>query len=118
MIILGIDPGTTRAGFGLIKKTNSVLSFVAGGILATTSPDPAYRLHELTVSLEKIITKHKPDRVGIEKLFFAKNQKTALSVAEARGVILATFAKYNLPITEFAPNEVKQFLTGSGSSNK
>ena len=117
MIILGIDPGTTRIGYGAIKLEKGVLTHVSSGIL----PISKQHTHPLSVihkELLRIISEVKPDRVGVEKLFFAKNKKTALAVAEARGVIIHTIASENIPIYECTPNEVKVAVTGNGTANK
>ncbi|OGZ02665.1 MAG: crossover junction endodeoxyribonuclease RuvC [Candidatus Liptonbacteria bacterium RIFOXYC1_FULL_36_8] len=118
MIIIGIDPGTSRAGYGLIKKENGRLSFLAGGILKSSSQNQAEKLLEIQNDLKKIIAKYKPSIAGIEKLYFMKNQKTALAVAEARGVILFTFAASKISILEFDPTEVKSSIAGSGCAGK
>jgi len=118
MIILGIDPGTTRAGFGVIKKEKGIFSLLESGILETNSKDPSEILSKLSSHLEKIIKKHKPELAAIEKLYFSKNKKTALSVAEARGVILLSLKNNSIPIIEFSPTEIKSCLTGSGRAEK
>lgn len=118
MIILGIDPGTRRMGFGVIEKTGSVVSFVAAGLLEINSSKDIDALKEIRDGLQKIITAHKPEVVAIETLFFSKNRKTALQVAEARGVALLAGRENGLQIKEFSPNEVKSALTGYGSADK
>ena len=118
VIILGIDPGTTRAGYGLIQKTGSRLTFLKGGLLKTTSKIHSELLNEICSDLSQIISEFKPVRAGLEKLFFTKNQKTGIMVAEARGAILSTLSRFDIPIIEYTPKEVKNFLTGSGSSVK
>lgn len=119
MIVLGIDPGTTRIGFGVVRVSGNLFTHIESGILdigdAKTNPE---RLRKISIALEKLIKKTKPSRVGVEKLFFSKNKKTALSVAEARGVIIETITKHNVPLYEFAPNEIKLAVTGSGNSSK
>ena len=118
MITLGIDPGTRRVGFGVILQEGSEAIFVEAGILPIRSTDDVGALYETKRELDKLITKHKPDVLAIEKLFFAKNQKTALAVAQARGVILLAAREHNVRIREYAPNEVKAGVTGYGAADK
>lgn len=117
MIILGIDPGTTRVGYGVIKKDKG-LHFVAAGTIGTDVKNPYLRLKTIEGGLRKIIKKYKPGLSAVEKLYFSKNQKTALSVAEAKGVIMLTLGKEKIPIKEFGPSEIKSVVTGSGRSDK
>ena len=118
MIILGIDPGSTRAGYGIIDFSKDNSKFIDGGIVLVSSKDKNRRLVELEESFEKIFKIHNPEIVGIERLYFVKNQKTGLEVAQSRGVLLLSVAKRNLPIYEFTPNEIKQGVTGYGSADK
>jgi len=118
MIALGIDPGTRRVGYGVILKQQSEAIFVEAGILPITSVDDVNALYEIKKTLDTLITKHQPDVMAIEKLYFAKNQKTALAVAQARGVILLGARERKIPIKEYAPNEVKMGVTGYGAADK
>jgi crossover junction endodeoxyribonuclease RuvC len=118
MISLGIDPGTRRVGFGVILQEKSTAMFIEAGIMSIKSTDNVGALYEIKKNLDKLITKHKPDVLAIEKLFFAKNQKTALAVAEARGVILLAAREHGIRIREYAPNEVKIGVTGYGAADK
>ncbi len=118
MIALGIDPGTRRVGYGVILQEAHEAIFVEAGIMSITRTDEPGALLEIKQSLDKLIAKHKPDVIAVEKLFFAKNQKTALAVAQARGVILLTAEEQGLRIREYAPNEVKSGVTGYGSADK
>jgi len=117
MIILGIDPGSTRVGYGVIETQGNKLHHVASGLLRIgNSPADAFR--EIEKNLEEIIREKKPVRMGIEKLFFVRNQKTGIRVAEARGVILNTASKMGLEIQEFSPSEIKLAVSGSGNASK
>lgn len=118
MIILGIDPGTRRMGFGVIEKNGSSINLLDAGILEIKSTKDADALGEIKTGLEKIISSYKPAILAIEKLYFSKNQKTALQVAEARGVALLAGKENGLKILEFSPNEIKSALTGYGSADK
>lgn len=118
MIILGIDPGTRRMGFGVIEKNGSLLRYVDAGLLEIKSSRDIDALKEIKDGLQKIFAAHKPELMAIEKLFFSKNRKTALQVAEARGVALLFGKENGLETREFSPNEVKSALTGYGAADK
>lgn len=119
MLILGIDPGTTRAGYGVIQDGNGSLRLVAAGILKVPlSGDKADVLGAIRNGIAELCGKHNPDIVAIEKLFFAKNRKTALAVAEARGVMLMAAREAGATIREYSPNEVKMAVTGYGGADK
>ncbi len=119
MIILGIDPGTTRVGYALLKKEDidnvSVLNY---GCLEILTKDQANRLKDISNFIDELILKYRPEILAIEKLFFTKNVKTALSVSEARGVIINRASLNNLNIFEFTPLEVKSAITGYGKAEK
>lgn len=118
MIYLGIDPGTRRVGYGLVLKTGNSLRLIDAGILKINSENDIGALLEIKTELSSIISTHCPVAAGIEKLFFSKNQKTALQVAEARGVALVCCAEAGIKILELSPNEVKSGITGFGSADK
>lgn len=114
-IILGIDPGTSRVGYGLIEKNGADLINLAYGCLPI---DKTRILQSIKEGLNKLIAKYKPDRVAVEKIFFFKNAKTVISVSEARGVIMLTLLEKGLDIREFTPLEVKQGISGYGRADK
>ena len=119
MIILGIDPGTAIIGFGVLKTEKSKLECLDYGVITTDKKDPQQeRLNILYNQVTKLITKYKPDVIAIEKLFFFKNLKTAMPVAEARGVILLATAKKKIPIEEITPLQVKMGICGYGRADK
>ncbi|HOZ36450.1 MAG TPA: crossover junction endodeoxyribonuclease RuvC [bacterium] len=119
MLILGLDPGYARAGWGFIRQEKNILQPVAFGCLETTKQlSHPERLQKLQAELKKIIIKHRPDALAIEELFFFKNLKTALQVAESRGVILATAFDCHLPVYEFTPLQIKQAITSYGRADK
>ena len=118
-IILGIDPGYGRTGWGVIEKVKGEWVLVDYGCIETSIKDPFVdRLSELYNQLQIILKKYKPTRVGVEDLFFAKNVKTAMKVGQARGVILLTFIQAGVPMDEFTPLQVKQAVTGYGRAEK
>lgn len=115
MLILGIDPGTARLGWGVV----SAETMVAYGCLETKVGRPEEeRLSLLFTRLTKIIKKFKPDCLALEQLFFFKNQKTVISVAQARGVVLLAAARQKLPIFSYTPLQIKIALTGYGRADK
>jgi crossover junction endodeoxyribonuclease RuvC len=118
MISLGIDPGTRRVGFGVVEKNFGNVRFIDAGILEIPSVDDIDALRDVKREMDRIIKKYEPGIMGVERLYFAKNQKTALAVAQARGVILLSASERNLPIKEYAPNEIKLGVTGYGSADK
>lgn len=118
-VILGIDPGTHRLGWGIISGSPTKQSYIASGCLENaphTTPD--IYLLSIYREIRSIITQYQPDTIGIESLLFQKNVSTALSVAEARGVIRLVAAQNNIPVIESAPNTIKLAVAGSGSAGK
>ncbi|HWA64516.1 MAG TPA: crossover junction endodeoxyribonuclease RuvC [Candidatus Paceibacterota bacterium] len=118
MIALGIDPGTTRIGYGLVEHHGSRLIALEYGIIENPGQDKFQDFIETEKGLSKIIEKFQPDTAGIERLFFTKNQKTAMAVSEMRGVLLLTLAKHRLPVQEFTPLQVKQSISAYGKADK
>jgi crossover junction endodeoxyribonuclease RuvC len=119
LIILGIDPGLADAGFGVIKKRGRELTTLDyGNIKTKAGVSDQNRLAEIEEALTKIIKKYRPDIMGVEKLFFCKNVKTAIAVGQARGVIMLCGGQNNLKVMEFTPLQVKQALTGYGQADK
>jgi len=120
MLVIGIDPGTAITGYGLITLDgdgNPVL--VAYGVIQTPAQQPMpLRLRQLYRGLTEIIQLHRPDRGAVEKLFFQRNVRTALTVGQARGVALLALAEAGLPVAEYTPLEVKQAVAGYGGADK
>ena len=119
MRIIGIDPGLAIVGYSIIDIKNGEHILVSSGSIQTdkTKTD-ASRLFEIETDMQTIIDKYKPDMASVEKLFYFKNQKTIIPVAEARGVILSVLEKNSIPIYEYTPIEVKQMITGYGRATK
>ena len=118
--ILGIDPGTGILGFGVVDcEVGKPLRMVTGGVISTPAHTPIeIRLEEIFNGLNEIINETRPDEVSIEKLFFARNVTTAISVAQARGVAILAAQIKKIPIYEYTPNQIKQTLTGYGGADK
>lgn len=120
MKVIGIDPGTGIVGFGVIDfEKGKKPKLIDAGVITTPAHTPLeQRLLEIFDSLTEIVASTKPDVMSIEKLFFARNITTAISVAEARGVVMLVGARADLPIFEYTPLQIKQTLTGYGRADK
>ncbi len=117
-IILGIDPGTHRMGWGVILAEKRKSIYIDCGVIEERKDTKPEQLLAIYKGLSDMIIKHKPELMGVEKLFFMKNQTTAMAVAEARGIILLLAAEHGIPVVEVAPTEVKQCVTGYGQADK
>lgn len=119
MLIIGIDPGSRRTGFGLVEKNGNHNRYVHSGVILLKESLPlAERLLILDDNLQKIIEHYQPDCGSIEAIFFSKNAKSALVLGHARGVALLQMAKHQIPIYEYTPLEIKQTLVGQGRASK
>lgn len=119
MRIIGIDPGTGILGFGVVDFVKGKSKMVTAGVITTPAHTPLdERLEEIFDGLTDIIAETKPDVMSIEKLYFARNVTTAMSVSHARGVAMLTGRKARLPIAEYTPMQIKQTLTGYGKADK
>jgi len=119
MRIIGIDPGTGILGFGVIDVVGGRSKLVTAGVIKTPAHTPLdERLEEIFNGLNQIITETQPTVMSIEKLFFAQNITTAISVSHARGVAMLCGRLAHLPIAEYTPLQIKQTLTGYGRADK
>lgn len=118
MVILGIDPGTTRIGFGIIESGVGKLKCIHYGLVAQSVIKKNPTSNEVIKDIARIVAKYKPDMAAVEKLFFFKNQKTIISVGEMRGVILASLVLNAIPTREFTPLQVKQAVSSYGRAGK
>jgi crossover junction endodeoxyribonuclease RuvC len=119
MRILGIDPGTGILGFGVIEVSGNKTVLVDAGVIRTpVKEDDAVRLQTIFEELTDIIAQTKPAEMAVEKLFFAQNVTTAMTVAQARGVVLLAGQQAGLNIAEYTPLQIKQALTGYGWADK
>lgn len=117
--VLGIDPGTHRIGWGIVDGTPSRCNLVgAGCIELPKGTGTAEYLLKIQSEIENLLLKYQPAKIGIEALFVQKNLKTAITVAEARGVILLVFAKHGLSWSELSPNTIKSCVAGAGNAGK
>ncbi len=119
MIILGVDPGTATTGYGIIKKEGDKLICLEHGCVLTSSRETfEKRLEEIFNKVTNLIEKWKPNLIGIENLYFFKNEKTAFLVGQARGIIMLAAVRNKLKIFEPTPLEVKQAISGYGRADK
>jgi crossover junction endodeoxyribonuclease RuvC len=122
MRVIGIDPGTHRCGYSITESAGSKLKVHCCGVFNTQeknkSMTAAERLYKIKQGLCELIEAYKPDALSMERLFINNNLKTAISVGEARGVIMLTAFERGLPIAEYTPQQIKSAITGSGSAAK
>lgn len=120
MLVLGIDPGTATTGYGLVReRPDGSLESPAYGVILTPANTPLpERLIQLHSHLTDLILLHHPEGAAVELLFFQRNVRTALSVGQARGVILLALAQAGLTVGEYTPLEVKQAVVGYGAADK
>ncbi|HSI73211.1 MAG TPA: crossover junction endodeoxyribonuclease RuvC [Fimbriimonas sp.] len=118
MLILGIDPGLERIGYGIVRREGSRLTPITYGLIETpriSLPDRLRLLHEQVTAL---IEEHKPDSIATERLLFTQNKTNAMDVAKALGVVLLAGSLKGLPWAEYSPPEVKQSVVGNGNADK
>ncbi len=119
MRTLGIDPGTATTGFAIVDEHNKKFQLVEYGCIKTSPKNPSHdRLNTISEQMQIIIEKYNPDVMAVEQLFFTTNEKTAIKVGEARGVILLSAARNGIKLAEYTPLQVKQALTGYGKADK
>ncbi len=119
MIILGIDPGIAIVGFGVIEKTRNDCRVIDYGVITTHKDTRTpVRLQQVYSGIMQLIEKYKPDAIALEELFFNNNITTAITVAQARGVLLIASANYTENLYEYTPLQIKQALTGNGRAEK
>ena len=119
MRILGLDPGTATTGYGVIDVVDGRFQLVTYGVITTSPKDDApQRLQVIYRELNQLIDTYQPDSAGVEEVFFGRNITTAISVGQARGVLLLALANANIPIAEYSPPRIKDAVTGYGKANK
>ena len=118
-IILGIDPGLAATGYGLIQYSGSRFRHISHGAIRTSARDSiGRRLLKIHEELQHILKTFSPTEAGVETIFFARNSKSAMPVAQARGVILFTLAELDISFAEYTPLEVKHAVIGHGKADK
>lgn len=119
MLVVGIDPGTATTGYGLVAETENGIAVIDYGVILTPAGErPELRLMQLSEKLNKILLLHRPQGAAVEKLFFRRNVSSAISVGQARGVVLLALAQHSVAVGEYTPMEVKQAVTGYGGADK
>lgn len=119
MIIVGIDPGYAIVGVGIVKYEKNKLSMIEYGAITTNAhTKTTQRLNIIYEKINSVFDEYKPDAVAIEELFFNNNAKTAIMVAQARGVLLVAAANKGIPVYEYTPLQIKQAITGYGRADK
>jgi crossover junction endodeoxyribonuclease RuvC len=117
-ITLGIDPGTATLGYGIISGDTAPVAIDYGVIETSPDAEMAVRLKDIHAGVSELIERFHPTVVAVEQLFFARNVTTALTVGQARGVILLAAAQHGVRVTEYTPMQVKQAVVGYGAANK
>jgi len=118
VIVLGIDPGSRRCGFGVVARRGTRLELVDAGVLMPGDLPMAVRLAAIQDGIAGVIARARPAEVSVEQIFSGASARSALVLGQARGVALAAAARAGLPVFEYAPSEVKLAFTGSGRASK
>lgn len=119
MFVLGIDPGLSRCGYGLVRQEGRRFSAKAAGVIRTEATTPlADRLSQLQIEIRSLIEEHRPDEVAVERVLFSANTRTAMQTGHASGVAMAEAASSGCPVTLYSPTEVKSAVAGWGGADK
>jgi crossover junction endodeoxyribonuclease RuvC len=117
--VIGIDPGLTRTGYGVVEVRGGISKLLAVGTIRAETGEPVERsLFRICVTLERVMEEHEPDAMSVERLFVNKNAPTALKVGQASGVALLAAAEVGIPVRQYTPSEVKAAITGVGNADK
>jgi crossover junction endodeoxyribonuclease RuvC len=118
-LVLGIDPGVSRCGYGVVRRDGATFRAVAYGVIRTPpSDDLSVRLASLLTELEALLTEFPPAAVAVERVLFQVNTRTAMSVGQASGLALALAGRAGIPVVQYSPNEVKLAVAGDGAAGK
>ena len=126
LVVLGIDPGLTRCGYAVLRSQSSRQSIgsvnpsvVALGVMTTPATDLLqHRLCALQSDIEKLVDETRPDAIAVEQVFFQNNVRTAMSVGQVSGLVLAMASRLGIDVVQYTPSQVKSAVTGSGTANK
>lgn len=120
MLVVGIDPGTARTGFGFVQQSqDGALRALEFGVITTAASEPLpLRLLQISDKLTELLSLHRPESAAVERLFYGQNVASGMSVGQARGVALLTLARAGLNVGEYTPMEVKQAVCGYGGADK
>lgn len=117
-IILGIDPGSVKTGFGLINAVGDKIEYVSSGVIRLPKAELPERLAVIYQNLSEIINLHCPQQVAIEQVFMAKNAGSALKLGQARGAAIVAAVNQQLPVSEYSARQIKQAVVGTGAAEK
>ncbi|MAC45340.1 crossover junction endodeoxyribonuclease RuvC [Oceanospirillum beijerinckii] len=117
-IILGIDPGSRKTGYGVIRLEGHKIHYIASGFIRITGDTLADKLQQVYAGVSEVIAQYRPEQFAIEQVFMSKNADSALKLGQARGVAIVAAANHGLPVSEYAARLVKQAVAGKGSADK
>ncbi len=119
MIILGIDPGLTVTGFGVLSTKNDITQIIDYGVIEPNKKETlSKRLYTIYTDIEELIRVFSPNILSIEDIFYGRNVKSAFYLGQARGIAMMCAAKHNMPVFEYSAKKVKQAITGNGNADK
>lgn len=117
-IILGVDPGSRKTGFGVVRSVGDRCEYITSGVIRVEKYEFAERLQTIFASLQTIIQQHSPEIMVVEQVFLAKNPSSALKLGQARGAAIVAGATMNLAVHEYSARQIKQAVVGMGAANK
>ncbi len=117
-IILGIDPGSIKTGFGIIESNRGESTYISSGVIKLVSDDFALRLREIFLSVLELVDNYGPDELAIEQVFMSKNASSALKLGHARGAAMVACASKDIKVYEYSSREIKQAVVGTGAAEK
>ena len=117
-VILGVDPGSRKTGFGVIEKTNQSFRYIVSGIIRMSDEPLPARLQQINSGLLDVIEEYHPDEMAIEQVFMAKNASSALKLGQARGAAIVAATSRGLPVAEYEARKIKQSVVGHGGADK
>lgn len=120
MLVLGVDPGSATTGYGIVRLSpKRTMHLVECGVIRTKARDPlATRLNEIFEGLSDVLSRHKPDAMAVEDVFYSRNVRTTVALGHARGVVLLAGERAGLPLHEFPPAVIKKAVAGTGAATK
>lgn len=119
MVVIGIDPGISNTGFGIVERRGSRLLALDGGVIVTHKDTPIeLRLAEIAQRVAELIERHRPQAMAVESIYFGKNAESAFLVGQARGAVVAEAGRRELTVSSWTPQQIKRAVCGSGSAEK
>ncbi|WP_342638585.1 crossover junction endodeoxyribonuclease RuvC [Orientia tsutsugamushi] len=119
VIILGIDPSLVSTGWGVISISDSMVNYIDSGVIKTVSKDSlVLKLGNISLMIEKLITRFNPFHIAMEEVFINKNYSSSVTLIQARGAIMSVIGRYNIDFSEYAPNKIKKAIVGAGKAEK